>query len=92
MNIPTQNIKIQNEKFGLILNENFVNPVQFKLFLKLINGCLMSKEDLTFFNGNDFFINVPYDILRNSVITTGFEQSYTLADHIINKSKIEQPA
>jgi hypothetical protein len=91
MNIPTQTVKIQNESFGVILNESFVNPVQFKLFLKMINGCLMAKEDLTFFNGNDFLVNVPYNILKNSIITTNFEQ-YTLADHVITKSKIEQPA
>lgn len=91
MNIPTQSVKIQNESFGVILNESFVNPAQFKLFLKMINGCIMAKEDLTFFNGNDFFVHVPYNVLKNSVISTSLE-AYTLADHIITKSKIEQPA
>jgi hypothetical protein len=91
MNIPTQIVKIQNESFGVILNESFVNPVQFKLFLKMINGCLMAKDDLTFFNGQDFFVNVPYNVLKNSVITTTIEP-YSLADHVITKSKIEQPA
>lgn len=91
MNIPTQIVKIQNETYGIILNESFVNPVQFKLFLKMINGCIVSKEDLTFFNGNDFFIHVPHSVLKNSVITTSLEP-YSLADHVITKSKIEQPA
>lgn len=91
MNIPTQIVKIQNETYGTVLNESFVNPVQFKLFLKMINGCIVSKEDLTFFNGNEFFIHVPYSVLKNSVITTSIEP-YSLADHVITKSKIEQPA
>ena len=29
------NIRIQHEKFGTLLDETFVNPVQFKLFLRL---------------------------------------------------------
>lgn len=91
MNIPTQSIKIQHETLGVLLNETFVNPVQFKLFLKLINGCLSCKEALTFFNGEDFLVNIPNKILRDCIITTT-SNPYALTDHIINKSKIEQPA
>lgn len=87
----TKNIKIENEKFGVILDETFVNPIQFKLFLKMVNGCLISDENLTFFNGEDFLINIPNNILKNSIITTKSD-NYTIADHIINKSKIEQLA
>lgn len=91
MNMTTKTIKIENEKFGVILNETFVNPIQFKLFLKMVNGCLNSDENLTFFNGEDFLVNVPNHILKNSIITTNSDV-YTLADHVIQKSKIEQPA
>lgn len=87
----TKNIKIENEKFGVLLDETFVNPIQFKLFLKMVNGCLISDENLTFFNGEDFLINIPNNILKNSIITTKSD-NYTIADHIINKSKIEQLA
>lgn len=86
MNTSTFTIKIENEKFGKILNETFMDGVQFKLFLKMVNGALTEKENLTFFNGTDFLINVPYDILQNSVIVTSVND-YTLADHM--KSKIE---
>ncbi len=82
------NIKIQSSEFGELLNETFDNPVQFKLFLKLIHGCMEMKEDLTFFNGVDFFVHIPNDKLRSSIITTKTEK-YTLSDHIKNKSKIE---
>ena len=64
------NIKIINEVHGVLLDENFVNPGQFKLFLKMIQGCIAMKEDLTFFNGVDFMIHVPYRILVDSIITT----------------------
>lgn len=91
MNMTTKTIKIESEKFGVILNETFVNPVQFKLFLKMVNGCLNSDESLTFFNGEDFLVNIPNKILKDSIIITSSD-IYSLADHVINKSKIEQPA
>jgi len=88
MNLPQHTIKIQHETFGLLLNETFVNPIQFKLFLKMIQGCITMKEDLTFFNGTDFLLHVPYKQLVNSIINTSVD-SYTLAEHLINKSKME---
>jgi hypothetical protein len=90
MTTTTQSIRIQHETYGVILKEDFVDPTQFKLFLKMVNGCFATQSDLTFFNGQDFFINVPFKTLKNSIITTQVEP-YTLANHIVNKSKIEQP-
>ena len=66
----TYNIRIENEKFGTILNETFVDPTQFKLFLKLVHGCLELKGDLDFFNGTDFLVHVPYRYLVDSVVLT----------------------
>lgn len=84
----TLNIRIENEKFGTILDETFSNPTQFKLFLKMVHGCIELKNDLSFFNGEDFLIHVPSSILSSSVIITK-NQPYTLTEHILNKSKIE---
>jgi hypothetical protein len=84
----SHSIKIQHETFGKLLDETFVNPIQFKLFLKMVQGCISMKEDLTFFNGVDFFVHVPYKHLVSSIITTDFD-NYTLAEHLINKSKME---
>ena len=88
MTMNSHNIKIQNETFGKLLDETFVNPIQFKLFLKMVQGCISMKEDLTFFNGVDFLVHVPYKHLFSSIITTGVD-NYTLAEHLINKSKME---
>lgn len=88
MNMSSHNIKIQHEKFGVLLNETFVNGTQFKLFLKMVQGCMELKNDLTFFNGTDFFVHVPYKYLVESIVTTNVE-NYTLAEHLINKSKME---
>ena len=86
MTTATYNIRIENEKFGTLLNETFVNGTQYKLFLKMVHGCLELKNDLTFFNGTDFLINVPYKYLCESIIVTK-TNDYDLADHM--KSKIE---
>jgi hypothetical protein len=88
MNIPSHNIKIQHETFGVLLNETFVNVTQFKLFLKMVQGCIEMKEDLTFFNGVEFLIHIPHKHLVNSIITTSVD-TYSLAEHLITKSKIE---
>jgi competence transcription factor ComK len=88
MTVPTHNIKIQHETFGTLLSETFVNAGQFKLFLKMVQGCLALKEDLTFFNGTDFLVHIPYNHLKNSVITT-IVDNYSLSEHLVNKSKME---
>jgi hypothetical protein len=83
----TYNIRIENEKFGTLLNETFVDGVQFKLFLKMVHGCLELKNNLTFFNGIDFLVNIPHRLLEESIIVTKLEGEFELADHM--KSKIE---
>jgi hypothetical protein len=74
----------------------FTDAVQTKLFLKMVNGCLNCNEALTFFNGVDFLVNIPNQTLKDCIVTTSVDYQhptpYTLSDHIINKSKIEQPA
>jgi len=89
MNLPQHNIKIQHETFGVLLNETFVNGTQFKIFLSMVQGCLELKNDLTFFNGSDFLIHVPHRYLIESIITTSVDASLTLAEHLIQKSKLE---
>ena len=86
MNTAIYNIKIENEKFGVLVNENFVDPTQFKLFLKMVNACLELKTNLTFFNGVDFMIHIPYNNLSDSIVTTKSD-IYNMTD--IVKSKIE---
>lgn len=86
MNTLSYNIKIENEKFGVLLNENFMDATQFKLFLKMINGALELKTNLTFFNGIDFLIHIPYNKLVDSIVTTKLD---TYGMNEIVKSKIE---
>lgn len=89
MNNNKYTVKIENEKFGTLLNETFIDQTQFKLFLKMINGCLTLSNDLTFFNGTDFLVNIPYRFLKDSIVLTNIEY-FTVSDMIITKSKMEQ--
>jgi hypothetical protein len=82
------NIKIQNETLGVLMDETFVDGTQFKIFLKMVHGCIELKNNLTFFNGNEFFVHIPHKILVESVITTNAD-SYTLSEHLVNKTKME---
>ena len=86
MNTINYNVRIENEKFGVILNESFIDPTQFKLFLKMVNGCLQLKNNLTYFNGVDFLVHIPYDKLVDSIVTTKLD-TYGMSE--IVKSKIE---
>ena len=86
MNTINYNIKIENEKFGTLMNETFVDRTQFKLFLKMVHGCLELKNDLIFFNGDDFLVNIPYKHLSTSIVLTT-SKPYEFTEHV--RSKIE---
>lgn len=79
-------IRIVHEKFGELVNETFVDGTQFKLFLKMTQGCLELKNDLTFFNGVDFLIHIPFKHLIDSIIITSTNE-HTVTDQV--RSKIE---
>lgn len=73
---------------GVVVEETFSDSIQFKIFLQTIHGCLSSKSDLDFFNGMNFLLHIPYDILKESVITTKV-QVETLTEKLMNKSLLE---
>lgn len=84
----SQTIKIHHKTLGLLVEENFMDSTQFKIFLQTVNGCLRSSSDLDFFNGTNFLLHIPFDILKESVITTKVEPM-TLTEKMMNKSLIE---
>ena len=88
MNLPQHNIKVQHNTFGVLVNETFMNATQFKIFLSMIQGCIELKNDLTFFNGSDFLVHIPFKHLTDSIILTSTPH-YSAADVLISKSKIE---
>jgi hypothetical protein len=86
MNKHGYNIKIFNDKVGEILNETFVDQIQFKLFLKMVHASIELDENLSFFNGDTFLINIPSRILKDSVIVTSTKE-ISITEQV--KSKIE---
>jgi hypothetical protein len=90
MELPNFNVKIQNEKFGVLLNENFVDRTQFKIFISMIQGCIELKKDFTFFDGNDFLVHIPHKYLVESIVTTSKDIPLTLSGHMAQKMKLEQ--
>lgn len=90
MELPNFNVKIQNEKFGVLLNENFVDRTQFKIFISMIQGCIELKKDFTFFDGNDFLVHIPHKYLVESIVTTSKDIPLTLSEHMAQKMKLEQ--
>lgn len=90
MKVSMNYLKIESERFGTLLNEGFMEPIQFKLFLKMVHGCLVNKEDLSFFNGSDYLVHIPYRYLVDSIVLTSqtkFETESTITEHF--KSKME---
>lgn len=88
MNITTHfQVTIQHEKFGVLLDETFIDPTQFKIFLKMIQGCIELKNDLSTFNGLDFLVHIPHKTLSECIITTPKVKQYELTDHL--RSKME---
>jgi hypothetical protein len=87
MTTITRTIKIEHEKFGVLLNETFMDGIQFKIFLKMVHGCIELKNDLSFFNGVDFLVFIPTKILQECIVVTFSGTEYGLAEHM--KSKIE---
>jgi hypothetical protein len=54
----------------------------------MIHSCLELKQDLTTFNGRDFLMHVPFEILRQSLIL-GNVETVTLGEYATIKSKME---
>ena len=80
----SHNIKIMNEKFGTLLSESFVDPIQFKIFLKMVDGALNLGEDLSYFDGNTFLVHIPNKVLKESVILTNATE-ISLVEQVRNK-------
>ena len=90
MIISYHQIRIEHEKFGSLLQESFLNLTQFKLFLMQVHGALELKESLSFFNGSDMLVHIPYKFLVESIILTKTQETESetnISEHF--RSKME---
>lgn len=77
-------ITITSEKYGNILSESFMDPTQFKIFLKMVDGAINLNEPLSYFDGNTFLIYIPSKILKESLIITNTKE-VSLVEQVRNK-------
>jgi hypothetical protein len=52
----------------------------------MVHGCVELQNNLSFFDGETFFINIPYKVLKKCVITTQVKE-ISMAEQV--KTKIE---
>ena len=63
-----------------------MDHIQFKLFLKMVHGCIELNNNLSFFDGDTFLVHIPSKVLNESVVITSVRE-ITITEQV--KSKIE---
>lgn len=79
-------VRIHHDEYMEILNKEFTDATQLKLFLKMIHASLELKNDFRYFDAEHFLISVPYHILEKCLILTNSEV-YKLSTHLKTKVK-----
>jgi hypothetical protein len=79
---------IVHSKFGEVLNETFMDEVQFKIFLNMVHSSIEMNQNLSTFNGKDFLVHVPSSILKECLVI-GNSKEMSMAEVVMAKSKLE---
>ena len=56
-------LKVINESMGVLIDETFMDQIQYKIFLKMIHGSIELGNNLSFYNGDAFLVHIPNKIL-----------------------------
>jgi hypothetical protein len=83
-----KHVLIIHPKFGEVLNETFMDEVQFKIFLNMVHSSIEMGQSLSTFNGKDFLVHIPNTILKESLVI-GKTTELSLSEVVIAKSKLE---
>jgi hypothetical protein len=83
-----KHVTIVHPKYGEVLNETFMDEVQFKLFLKMVHVSIEMGENLSTFNGKDFLIHIPSNMLKECMVI-GLAKEVSMAEVVVAKSKLE---
>jgi hypothetical protein len=79
---------IVHPKFGEVLNETFMDEVQFKIFLNMVHSSIELNQNLSTFNGKDFLVHVPSSILKECLVI-GNSKEMSITEVVMAKSKLE---
>lgn len=63
-------IKITHPTYGVIIDQQFKDKTQFKLFLDVINLSLRGDRDFSVYDGVQDLFHIPNQILKQSIIFT----------------------
>lgn len=83
-----KNVVIVHPKFGEVLNETFMDEVQFKIFLNMVHSSIELNQNLSTFNGKDFLVHVPSNILKECLVI-GKAKEVSMAEVVLAKSRME---
>jgi len=72
---------------GPITNPVFTDQVQFRIFCKMVQGCLALKQDLTTYDAQELFIHIPYKVLVESVVVSKVN-GINIADVVKERAKL----
>jgi len=72
---------------GPITNPIFTDQVQFRIFCKMVQGCLALKQDLTTYDAQELFIHIPYKVLVESVVVSKVN-GINIADVVKERAKL----
>jgi len=72
---------------GPITNPIFTDQVQFRIFCKMVQGCLALKQDLTTYDAQELFIHIPYKVLVESVVVSKVN-GMNIADVVKERAKL----
>jgi hypothetical protein len=72
---------------GPITNPVFTDQVQFRIFCKMVQGCLALKQDLTTYDAQELFIHIPYKVLVESVVVSKVN-GMNIADVVKERAKL----
>jgi hypothetical protein len=83
-----KHIIIVHPVYGEVLNESFLDEVQFKIFLNMVHSSIELNQNLSTFNGKDFLIHIPHMILKECLVV-GKTKEHSIAEVVVAKSKLE---
>ncbi len=84
-----KSILVVHPKYGELINETFMDEIQFSIFLKMLHISLASGDDFTTYNGNDFLIYLPNNILKECLLL-GTVNNVLVSEVVNFKSKLEE--
>jgi hypothetical protein len=63
-------IKLIHPEYGTIIDKEFSDKIQFKLFMDLLNMSLNNDRAFSLYDGKDDLFHIPSYLVRQSIIFT----------------------